>query len=107
MDAYTEFLKKDLIGTVVEEFQDTKEVSTLTFGTSAAEDINFEHFAGGWKIKYLGKVYRHIIEKYHLAERGQFRDKFDLEPEPLYVSFPEHGFGWNGVVSLMKMLKTK
>ncbi|KAL8279363.1 hypothetical protein RQP46_008175 [Phenoliferia psychrophenolica] len=98
---------EDLLGTVVEDLQDEGGVSMLTFGTSASEEINFEHFAGGWKIKYLGKVYRHIVEKYHLAERGQFRNKFELEPEPLFVSFPEHGFGWMGVVALMKMLRTK
>lgn len=104
---------EDLLGTVIEEMQEKYEhVSALTFGTSAAEDINFEHFAGGWRIKYLGKVYResaswsrrhriscgrrldehfrsstltleiaslgHIIEKYHLAERGQSRISLDV-----------------------------
>ncbi|KAM0749578.1 hypothetical protein T439DRAFT_327258 [Meredithblackwellia eburnea MCA 4105] len=97
---------EDLLGSVIEQMQ-AEHRDTLTFGTSASEDLELEHFSNGWKIKYLPKVYHHIIEKHHLAERGQFRDKFSLETENLYVSFPRHGFGWLGILGLMKMLRTQ
>ncbi|KAM0754200.1 hypothetical protein T439DRAFT_323075 [Meredithblackwellia eburnea MCA 4105] len=96
---------EDLLGTVIEQMQDEHRTA-LTFGTSAAPDITFEHFISRLPTKFLQRSYRYIIEKYHLAERGQFRNKFELEPEPLFVSYPMHGFGPIGVLSLMRKLRT-
>ena len=119
--------------------------NSLTFGTSAAQEILFEHFVSRLPTKLVTKLYRSsptqavhsqrpllmsstcvgkIVAKYHLAERGQvrptaslsscrmltwclqFRDKFDLSPEPLFVSYPAHGFGLFGIYALMRKLRT-
>jgi len=79
--------------------------NNLTFGASAQEDLQIEYNLGGWKIKMLGKAYRKIVSKYGLANRGQFRSKFGTEDEPLHVAYPQHGFGWAGLVALMKMMR--
>ncbi|GAA5909868.1 uncharacterized protein JCM6883_003120 [Sporobolomyces salmoneus] len=79
--------------------------NNLTFGASAQEDLDIEYNLGGWKIKMLGKAYRKIVSKYGLANRGQFRAKFGTEEEPLHIAYPQHGFGWAGLVALMHMMR--
>lgn len=79
--------------------------NNLTFGASAQEDLEIECNLGGWKIKMLGKAYRKIVDKYGLANRGQFRAKFGTEDEPLHIAYPQHGFGWAGLVALMHMMR--
>jgi hypothetical protein len=106
----------------------------LTFGASATEDLNIEYNLGGWKIKMLGKAYRKIVSRYHLANRGQFRvscgdppesetgfpverswsadqcyrdsqQKFGTEDEPLHIAYKPGSFGWSGLVALMKLMR--
>ncbi|KAL8278424.1 hypothetical protein RQP46_009114 [Phenoliferia psychrophenolica] len=96
---------EDLLGTCIEQMQDEKR-HTLTFGTSAAPDILFNHFVSRLPTKLLTKLYHKIVVKYHLAERGTFRDKFGLETEPLFVAYPAHGFGALGIYHLMRKLRT-
>lgn len=45
----------------------------LTFGASATDEITPTHNLHGWKINMLGKTYKKVVEKYNLANRGQFR----------------------------------
>lgn len=77
----------------------------LTFGASATEDLNIEYNLGGWKIKMLGKAYRKIVSRYNLANRGQFRQKFGTEDEPLHIAYKPGSFGWSGLVALMKLMR--
>ncbi|KAK4702798.1 hypothetical protein P7C70_g3424, partial [Phenoliferia sp. Uapishka_3] len=53
---------------------------------------------------------RYFVAKQQLSlllhYAGQFRNKFELEPEPLFVSYPAHGFGPMGIFSLMRKLRT-
>ncbi|GAA5928480.1 uncharacterized protein JCM15063_003890 [Sporobolomyces koalae] len=77
----------------------------LTFGASAQDDLQIEYNLKGWKIKMLGKAYKKIVAKYGLANRGQFRSKFGTEDETLHIAYPQHGFGFGGLVALMKMMK--
>ncbi|GAA5932977.1 hypothetical protein JCM1841_003859 [Sporobolomyces salmonicolor] len=93
-----------LLGHVIHQMQ-FEGKNNLTFGASAQDDIHPEHNLGGWKIRMLGKAYRKIVSKYGLANRGQFRAKFGTEDEPLHVAYPQDGFGWSGLIALMKMMR--
>ncbi|BGP55327.1 hypothetical protein JCM8202_002173 [Rhodotorula sphaerocarpa] len=93
-----------LLGYVIREL-DFEGRHGLTFGASATEDLEVEHNLGGWKIKLLGKAYRKIVAKYELANRGQFRQKFGTEDEPLHIAYRPGSFGWSGLVALMKLMR--
>ncbi|GAA5943909.1 hypothetical protein JCM3775_002274 [Rhodotorula graminis] len=93
-----------LLGHVIREMQ-FEGRNGLTFGASAAEEVEPEYNLGGWKIRMLGKAYKKIVARYGLANRGQFRAKFGTEDEPLHVAYPKGGFGFAGLVALMKMMK--
>ncbi|GJN89270.1 hypothetical protein Rhopal_002249-T1 [Rhodotorula paludigena] len=97
-------VSEGLLGHVIREME-FEGHNALTFGASAQEDIIAEHNLGGWKIRMLGKAYRKIVSRYGLANRGQFRSKFGTEDEPLHIAYPQHGFGWAGLVALMKLMR--
>ncbi|KAH6910617.1 hypothetical protein BKA70DRAFT_1424273 [Coprinopsis sp. MPI-PUGE-AT-0042] len=78
---------------------------TVTFGISAAPDLNPVHNLGGWKVKALSKTYHKVASSAKLVNRGEFRRKFDSEHEAMYVCYPPDGFGLDGVNALFKVLK--
>ncbi|EAU84084.1 hypothetical protein CC1G_06946 [Coprinopsis cinerea okayama7 len=91
----------------------SSEVSTLqdedrvavTFGISAAPELEPGQNLGGWKVKALSKTYKKVASSAKLVNRGEFRRKFDSEHEPMYVCYPPDGFGLDGVNALFKLLK--
>lgn len=78
---------------------------TVTFGISAAPDLNPVHNLGGWKVKALSKTYHKVASSAKLVNRGEFRRKFDSEHEAMFVCYPPDGFGLDGVNALFKVLK--
>ncbi|KAK4056880.1 hypothetical protein OIO90_002130 [Microbotryomycetes sp. JL221] len=97
----------------------------LSFGASAEKELHLEANLHGWSIKLLSKGYEKIIKKTGLAKRGEFRAKFMDKSSPpsspssssseasssvasehlLHIAFPQGGMGWQGLVSLMGVLK--
>ncbi|KAF5313516.1 hypothetical protein D9611_008501 [Ephemerocybe angulata] len=77
----------------------------VTFGISASPELHPVHNLGGWKVKALSKTYKHVASSAKLINRGEFRRKFDSDHKPMYVCYPEDGFGLDGVNTLFKLLK--
>ncbi|KAF8902607.1 hypothetical protein CPB84DRAFT_1814901 [Gymnopilus junonius] len=84
--------------------RDTDRV-TVTFGISAAPDFHPIRNLGGWKVKALSKTYSKVASGAKLVNRGDFRNKFDSEHDPMYVCYPPDGFGLDGVNALLKVLR--
>ncbi|ORY88379.1 hypothetical protein BCR35DRAFT_263490 [Leucosporidium creatinivorum] len=82
---------------------------SLTFGASATENLVLEHnIRRGVRMRILERAYSAIMARTGLAQRGQFRSKFETEPnERLHVSFPPHSFGLRTLLALNKTLKVK
>ncbi|KAJ8472614.1 hypothetical protein ONZ45_g16590 [Pleurotus djamor] len=78
---------------------------TVTFGITAADQLKPIENLSGWKVSALSKTYGQIAKTAGLLRRGDFRSKFDSEHDPMYVCYPEHGFGLHGVEALLKLLK--
>ncbi|TFK29477.1 hypothetical protein FA15DRAFT_677719 [Coprinopsis marcescibilis] len=78
---------------------------TVTFGISAAPNMEPVHNLGGWKVKALSKTYSKVASSTKIINRGEFRSKFDSEHEPMYVCYPQDGFGLEGVNALFNVLK--
>ncbi|KAF9036989.1 hypothetical protein BDZ89DRAFT_1100570 [Hymenopellis radicata] len=98
-----------LIHTALEDIREEEKqrgVSiTVTFGITASDGVKPIDNLSGWKITSLSKVYNTVTASAGLLKRGDFRAKFDSDKEPMYVCYPEDGFGIDGVRSLMKLLK--
>ncbi|KAF9534496.1 hypothetical protein CPB83DRAFT_889479 [Crepidotus variabilis] len=77
----------------------------VTFGISAAPKFEPIHNLGGWKVSALSKTYGKVAKGAKLVSRGEFRNKFDSEHDPMYVCYPPDGFGLDGVNSLLRALR--
>jgi len=79
--------------------------SYLTFGPTPAPALksaeNAEMPSGSFK--FLSATYS-SIERTLLGNKRDFRNKFKVEGEPIYVCYPPHGLGRHGVSALMKVL---
>jgi len=78
---------------------------TVTFGISAADEMEPVENLSGWKVTAMSKMYGTVAQSAGLLRRGEFRSKFDSEHDPMYVCYPEDGFGMDGVKALLKLLK--
>ncbi|KAL1676967.1 hypothetical protein EV122DRAFT_252875 [Schizophyllum commune] len=78
---------------------------TVTFGISAADKMSATHHLGGWKVTALSKTYAKIAKATGLINRLEFRRKFESIHEPMFVCYPEDGFGLDGVKALLRALK--
>ncbi|KAF8893055.1 hypothetical protein BD779DRAFT_1508634 [Infundibulicybe gibba] len=77
----------------------------VTFGISAADTVEPVNNLGGWKVKALSKMYGNVAKGAGLLGRGEFRNKFDSNHEAMYVCYPEDGLGFDGMNSLLKLLR--
>ncbi|KII87900.1 hypothetical protein PLICRDRAFT_42418 [Plicaturopsis crispa FD-325 SS-3] len=78
---------------------------TATFGITASDEINPVENLSGWKVTWLSKTYSRIAKTAGLTRRGDFRSKFHSNHEPMYVCYPQDGFGLDTINALMKVLK--
>ena len=75
----------------------------LTFGPTPAESLEAADNLSNGTVKWMSATYSGI-EKTFLGNKRDFRRKFQVDGEPLYICFPENGLGKSGVSALMKVL---
>ncbi|KAK7030837.1 hypothetical protein VNI00_013945 [Paramarasmius palmivorus] len=78
---------------------------TVTFGITASDVLKPIDNLSGWKISSLSKVYGQVAKGAGLWKRGDFRAKFDSGREPMYVCYPQDGFGLDAIRGLLKVLR--
>ncbi|KAL1664134.1 hypothetical protein EV121DRAFT_263284 [Schizophyllum commune] len=78
---------------------------TVTFGISAANSMVPTHNLSGWKVHTLSNTYNKVAKSTGLLNRLEFRKKFESIHEPMFVCYPEDGFGLDGVMALLKALR--
>ena len=78
---------------------------TVTFGISAANSMVPTHNLSGWKVHTLSNTYNKVAKSTGLLNRLEFRKKFESIHEPMFVCYPEDGFGLDGVKALLRALK--
>lgn len=81
----------------------SKDEHHLTFGPTPAPSLEVADNISGPAIKFLSKTYGGIY-KTMLGNKREFRAKFQVEGEPIFVCYPPHGLGRHGVSALMKVL---
>ena len=68
-------------------------VRTATFGAGATGTLQRVDNVGGFKVRTLEKTYNGISHTFHLSGKGDFRGKFGVEQDPLYICYPKGGLG--------------
>ncbi|KAG6852619.1 hypothetical protein C0991_010390 [Blastosporella zonata] len=79
--------------------------TTLTFGITASNDMHAVQNLSGWKTTMLTAVYGKVANVAGLLRRGEFRKKFKSEHEPMYVCYPQEDFTFEGINTMLKLLK--
>ncbi|KAF8065117.1 hypothetical protein FPV67DRAFT_170959 [Lyophyllum atratum] len=78
---------------------------TLSFGITASDEMKPVENLAGWKVTLLSSIYGQVTRATGLLKRGNFRRKFDSERQPMYVCYPQDGFGLDGVNTMLKLLR--
>lgn len=68
-------------------------VRSATFGAGAASKLQGVDNVGGFRIKTLEKTYNGLSSTFHLTSKGDFRGKFGIEQEPMYICYPKGSLG--------------
>ncbi|KIP06304.1 hypothetical protein PHLGIDRAFT_107152 [Phlebiopsis gigantea 11061_1 CR5-6] len=80
-------------------------VRSATFGAGAASRLQGVDNVGGFRIKTLEKTYNGISSTFHLTSKGDFRGKFGIEQEPMYICYPKGSLGVRGIEAIMSVLQ--
>ena len=94
----TEWLITSAIRSLAEE-----DVHYLTFGPTPAESLKVVDNVSSVGLTFLSMTYS-SIEKAFLGNKREFRRKFEVEGEPIFLCFPKQGLGRRGVQAIMKVL---
>jgi len=81
-------------------------VRSATFGAGATDKLERADNVGGFRVMALEKVYNGLNHAFpSFSNKSDFRAKFGVHPEPLYICFPKGGMGMKGIEALMAALQ--
>ena len=80
-------------------------VKCVTFGVGATKDIEIGANLSGLRAKILSRTYRTIAQQLKLSSKGEFREKFGTEDDPVYICYPWMGLGVSGARTLIKFFE--
>lgn len=78
-----------------------------SFGISAADKLVPTNNLSSMRMAWLSKMYNSIVAATGLTNRGAFREKFDVDHQPLFICYPKGKFGTEALNALMKSVHTK
>lgn len=80
-------------------------VRNVTFGTGATEELEVGHNLNGIKAKILSHTYKTVAAQLKLGSKSEFRDKFGVRSDPVYICYPFMGLGVSGARTLIKFFE--
>ncbi|KAH9830768.1 aspartyl-tRNA synthetase, cytoplasmic [Rhodofomes roseus] len=80
-------------------------VTTATFGAGAIDRLQRVENVGGLRVRTLEKTYNGLNSTFSLGGKGDFRQKFGVQQEPLYICYPKSGLGVKGIEAIMGALQ--
>lgn len=80
-------------------------VRSATFGAGASSRLLGAENVGGFRMKTLEKAYNGISSTFHLTSKGDFRGKFGIEQDPMYICYPKGSLGVRGIEAIMAVLQ--
>ncbi|KAI1414795.1 aspartyl-tRNA synthetase [Hypoxylon sp. FL1857] len=74
----------------------------VTFGAGVSERLTPRSQLSGVRAKFLANTYDVIVRNLRLGGKAQFREKFGVLGEQVYICYPRHGLG---VMDLQQIVK--
>ncbi|KAI1137793.1 aspartyl-tRNA synthetase [Hypoxylon sp. FL0543] len=80
-------------------------VSSVTFGAGAMDELLIGSNLNGIKAKLLSRTYKTVAQQLKLIAKSEFREKFGVKHEPVYICYPFMGLGVSGARTLIKFFE--
>ncbi|OSX66656.1 hypothetical protein POSPLADRAFT_1131534 [Postia placenta MAD-698-R-SB12] len=80
-------------------------IRCATFGAGATDRLQRVENVGGFRVRTLEKTYNGLSSHFNLSGKGDFRQKFGIHPEPMYICYPKGGLGVKGIEAIMGALQ--
>ncbi|KAH8164373.1 hypothetical protein CIB48_g3869 [Xylaria polymorpha] len=80
-------------------------VRNVTFGAGATEELEVGHNLNGIKAKILSHTYKTVAQQLKLGAKSDFREKFGVKNDPVYICYPFMGLGVSGARTLIKFFE--
>ncbi|TDZ39146.1 Aspartate--tRNA ligase 1 [Colletotrichum trifolii] len=77
----------------------------VTFGAGVSETFIPGHHLHGVRAKFLSKSYAGIVKSLGLGRKAEFRDKFGVLGEQVYICYPRHGVGLFDLKQIVKFFQ--
>ncbi|KAI1172774.1 aspartyl-tRNA synthetase [Nemania sp. FL0916] len=83
----------------------TSGIRNVTFGAGAMEELEVGHNLNGIKAKILSHTYKTVAQQLKLGAKSEFREKFGVKNDPVYICYPFMGLGVSGARTLIKFFE--
>ncbi|KAI1097301.1 aspartyl-tRNA synthetase [Jackrogersella minutella] len=83
----------------------TSGVSSVTFGAGAMDELIIGSNLNGIKAKLLSRTYKTVAQQLRLIAKSEFREKFGVKHDPVYICYPFMGLGVSGARTLIKFFE--
>ncbi|KAI1650445.1 aspartyl-tRNA synthetase [Daldinia loculata] len=80
-------------------------VSSVTFGAGAMDELLIGSNLNGIKAKLLSRTYKTVAQQLKLVAKSEFREKFGVKYDPVYICYPFMGLGVSGARTLIKFFE--
>lgn len=80
-------------------------VQTVTFGAGAVHDMEIGSNLHGLRAKILSRTYSSMVQHLRLLQKSDFREKFGMREDPVYICYPVLGLGVSGTRTLIKFFE--
>ncbi|KAI2621193.1 aspartyl-tRNA synthetase [Hypoxylon sp. NC1633] len=80
-------------------------VNSVTFGAGAMDELLIGSNLNGIKAKLLSRTYKTVAQQLKLIAKSEFREKFGVKQEPVYICYPFMGLGVSGARTLIKFFE--
>ncbi|KAI2607040.1 aspartyl-tRNA synthetase [Hypoxylon fragiforme] len=80
-------------------------VSDVTFGAGAMDELVIGSNLNGIKAKLLSRTYKAVAQQLRLIAKSEFREKFGVKHDPVYICYPFMGLGVSGARTLIKFFE--
>lgn len=80
-------------------------ISSVTFGAGAMDELLIGSNLNGIKAKLLSRTYKTVSQQLKLIAKSEFREKFGVKHDPVYICYPFMGLGVSGARTLIKFFE--
>ncbi|KAF4125267.1 aspartyl-tRNA synthetase [Geosmithia morbida] len=77
----------------------------VTFGVGVSEKLTPGEHMNGMRARFLASTYKSIVDSLGLRRKADFRSKFGVLGEEVYICYPKHGVGLRDLQQIIKFFQ--